>query len=150
MVLLKLLIVDDHDFFRRSILLPLDTAGTIEVVGSVISGEQAVSLCLDLQPDVVLLDLNMFPLSGLAVLEQLTAQERSPAILVLTVRDDIESIVAAFAMGAQGYLCKDTLTDDLLLSAIFTVASGGIVMDTKTFALVNNRSFAPPPHHQAG
>lgn len=133
MAVLKLLIVDDHDFFRRSILLPLDAAGTIEVVGSALSGEQAVSLCHDLCPDVVLLDLNMSPLSGLATLAQMITQDCPPAILVLTVRDDRESIVQAFGLGARGYLRKDVLTDELLLNAIFTVASGGVFIDATTF-----------------
>lgn len=132
----RVLLVDDHDFFRRSILFPLETEPTIEVVGTATSGDQAIPLCRSLRPDVVLMDLNMPYLSGLAAIERIAPQERAPAILVLTGADDGESVRRAFAAGAHGYLRKDMITDELLISAIFTVASGGVFVDPKTFALL--------------
>ena len=132
----RVLIVDDHDFFRRSILFPLETEPAIEVVGTATSGDQAIPLCRSLHPDVVLMDLNMPYLSGLTAIERIAPQERAPAILVLTGADDAESVRRAFAAGAQGYLRKDMITDELLISAIFTVASGGVFVDPKTFALL--------------
>lgn len=133
---IRLLIVDDHDFFRRSILLPLEMEPAIEIVGSATSGDQAVTLCRSLRPDVVLMDLNMPYLSGLGAMERITPQERAPAILVLTGKDDAQSVVDAFTAGAQGYLRKDMITDDLLINAILTVASGGVFVDGKTFDLI--------------
>ena len=132
----RVLIVDDHDFFRRSILFPLETEPALEVVGTATSGDQAIPLCRSLRPDVVLMDLNMPYLSGLAAMERIAPQERAPAILVLTGADDAESVRRAFAAGAHGYLRKDMITDELLISAIFTVASGGVFIDPKTFALL--------------
>jgi len=132
----RVLIVDDHDFFRRSILLPLEMEPAIEVVGAATSGDQAVPLCRSLRPDVVLMDLNMPYLSGLAAIERIAPQESAPAILVLTGADDAESVRRAFAAGAHGYLRKDMITDELLISAIFTVASGGVFVDPRTFALL--------------
>ncbi len=134
----RLLIVDDHDFFRRSLLLPLEAEPEIEIVGTATSGDQAVTLCRSLKPDVVLMDLNMPYLSGLAAIERITPQDRAPAILVLTGSDEPQSVLNAFCAGAQGYLRKDMITDELLVSAIFTVASGGIFADTKTFGLLKN------------
>ncbi len=132
---IKLLVVDDHDFFRRSIMPPLEAEPGFQILGSATSGEQAIALCASLRPDVVLMDLNMPDLSGLTAMRRLNTRQGTPAILVLTGADDPQSITDAFAAGAQGYLRKDRITDELLVSAIFTVASGGVFMDAQTFAL---------------
>ncbi|MBX3000056.1 MAG: response regulator transcription factor [Caldilineaceae bacterium] len=142
MVAVRLLIVDDHDFFRRSLLLPLEMEERIGIVGTATSGDQAVTLTRTLQPDVVLMDLNMPYLSGLAAMERITPRDAAPAILVLTGADDGDSVLRALAAGARGYLRKDSITDELLISAIFTVASGGIFLDAKTFSLL--RASLPP------
>ncbi len=142
---IRLLIVDDHDFFRRSILLPLDVEPDIEIVGTATSGDQAVTLARSLRPDVILMDLNMPYLSGLGAMERIVPQERAPAILVLTGKDDAQSVLDAFAAGAQGFLRKDMITDDLLISAIFTVASGGVFVDGRTFRLIKNSFLAGQP-----
>lgn len=136
MLPIRLLIVDDHDFFRRSLLLPLEEEARITLVGTATSGDQAVTLTRSLQPDVVLMDLNMPYLSGLAAMERITPKDAAPAILVLTGADDGESVLRAFAAGAKGYLRKDMISDDLLISAILTVAAGGIFVDAKTFSLL--------------
>ena len=136
MSIIKLLIVDDHDFFRRSLLLPLEMEERIALVGTATSGDQAVTLTRTLQPDVVLMDLNMPYLSGLAAIERITPRDAAPAILVLTGADDGDSVLRSLAAGARGYLRKDSITDELLISAIFTVASGGIFLDVKTFSLL--------------
>lgn len=136
MELCRILLVDDHDFFRRSLMLPLQMDERIEIVGTATSGDQAVGLLRSARPDVVLMDLNMPYLSGLAAMERITPAAAAPAILVLTGVDDADSILRAFAAGAAGYLRKDMLTDEMLVSAIFTVASGGIFLDPKTFSLL--------------
>lgn len=145
---IRLLVVDDHDFFRRSILLPLESEPSIEIVDTATTGEQAITLCRSLRPDVVLMDLNMPYLSGLAAMERITPQECAPAILVLTGMDDAQSVVDAFAAGARGYLRKDMITDELLLSAIFTVASGGVFVDSRTFSLINTVFLGAQPAHK--
>lgn len=142
MFTLRLLIVDDHDFFRRSIMVPLEEETRIKIVGTASSGDQAVTLCRNLAPDVVLMDLNMPYLSGLAAIERIKPQERAPAILVLTGKDDMNSVADAFTAGAQGYLRKDMISDELLISAIFTVASGGVFVDDKTFNLLKSSMLA--------
>lgn len=132
----KLLIVDDHDFFRRSILFPLQLEERIEIVGTATSGDQAITLCRSLRPDVVLMDLNMPYLSGLAAIERITPTDRAPAILVLTGATDADSVITSFTAGGRGFLRKDMITDEMLVSAIFTVASGGVFVDPKTFDLL--------------
>lgn len=142
MFTIRLLIVDDHDFFRRSILVPLEDEPRIEIVGTASSGDQAVNLCRALSPDVILMDLNMPYLSGLGAIERIVPQERAPAILVLTGKDEMSSIADAFAAGARGYLRKDMIADELLISAIFTVASGGVFVDDRTFSLMKTTLLA--------
>lgn len=141
----RLLIVDDHDFFRRSLLLPLESEPSITLVGTATSGEEAVALTRNLRPDVILMDLNMRNLSGLAATERITQSDHAPAVLVLTGVDDAQSVRKALAAGACGYLRKDMITDELLVSAIFTVASGGIFFDDKTFSLLKAPLLSPPP-----
>lgn len=138
MATIRLLIVEDHDFFRRTIALLLEMETRIEIVGAVASGEQALGLLDSLRPDVVLMDLNLPGLSGLATIEQIGASVDAPSILVLTGAEDVESVRRAFAAGAAGYLRKEMVGDELLISAIITVACGGIFLDAKTFALLQS------------
>ena len=142
---IKLLIVDDHDFFRRSIMPPLEMEAGFEILGTATSGEEAITLCHSLRPDVVLMDLNMPYLSGLAAMQRLGPRQGGLAILVLTGVDDPQSVNDAFTAGARGYLRKDMITDDLLVSAILTVASGGIFLDAHTFALLRHSRLANQP-----
>ena len=140
MATIRLLIVEDHDFFRRTLALLLETEERIEIVGAVASGEQAIPLVHSLRPDVVLMDLNLPGLSGLATIEQIVPGTDAPAILVLTGADDLESLQRSFAAGAHGFLRKEMVAEELLISAIFTVACGGVFVDAKTFALLRNTS----------
>lgn len=139
---IRILIVEDHDFFRRTIALLLEMETLIEIVDAVASGEQAIGLVDSLRPDVVLMDLNLPDISGLKVIEKLAPHNHAPAILVLTGADDVESIRRAFAAGAAGYLRKDMVAEQLLLSAIHTVACGGIFVDATAFSLLKT-TFLP-------
>lgn len=155
MFVVNVLIADDHDFFRRSILFSLEDEPAIAVAGIATSGDEAVRLARALCPDVILMDLNMPYLSGVEAMERIIlagdgewmrARTRSaPAILVLTGVDDAESVLNAFAAGARGYLRKDMITDRLLVSAILTVASGGVFIDAHTFALLKSCLRADSP-----
>ena len=156
MFAIRLLIVDDHNFFRRSLMGPLEAEQAIEVVGTAASGDEAVTLCRSLHPDVALMDLNMPYLSGLAAIERIAPTAKAPAILVLTGSDKPDNVIDAFTLGARGYLRKDLITDELLISAIFTVASGGIFLDPVTFSLLKagfvnqlpGATHRPPSHIQ--
>ena len=136
MATVRLLIVEDHDFFRQTIRLLLEADERITVVGAAASGPEAIALAESLRPDVVLLDLNLASGSGLAVTQKISPRSGGPAILVLTGADDVQSARGAFAAGVRGYLRKDQISDDLLTSAIFAVANGGVFVDAQTFALL--------------
>lgn len=96
----------------------------MQVVGEAGDGTAAVRVILENKPDVVLLDLRLPQLSGIEVMKQTRAQVPQTRFLVLTTYDADEYIVPALSAGAQGYLLKDTLPDELL-RAIRTLATGG-------------------------
>lgn len=142
MTTVRLLIVEDHDFFRRTISLLLEIEARIEIVGAAASAEQAIPLVHSLHPDVVLMDLNLPGLSGLGIIEKIVSSSHAPAILVLTGADDFESLQRSFAAGAHGFLSKEVVTEELLISAIFTVACGGVFLDARTFDLLRSAFLA--------
>ncbi|MBX3000055.1 MAG: response regulator transcription factor [Caldilineaceae bacterium] len=136
MATVRLLIVEDHDFFRQTIRLLLEADERITVVGVAASSAEAIALTESLRPDVVLLDLNLASGSGLAVTQKISPRSGGPAILVLTGADDAQSVRGAFAAGVRGYLRKDAISDELLISAILAVVHGGVFVDARTFALL--------------
>jgi DNA-binding NarL/FixJ family response regulator len=122
--MIRVLVVDDHPLFRDGLAGLLRTVPEVELLDAVGDGEAAVRRCRDLSPDVVLMDLNMPGLSGLEAIRQIVRLEPAPAVLVLTMVDDEDSVAATLQMGARGYLLKGAAQEDVL-AAIRTVASGG-------------------------
>jgi DNA-binding NarL/FixJ family response regulator len=100
----RVLVVDDHPLFRDGLAGLLRTVPEIDLVGAVGDGEAAVRACTKLAPDVVLMDLNMPGLPGLEAIRRISRLDRGPAVLVLTMVDDDDSVTAALQMGARGYL----------------------------------------------
>lgn len=125
--MIRVLVVDDHPLFRDGLAGLLGTVPEIDLVGAVGDGAAAVRACGDLAPDVVLMDLNMPGLPGLEAIRRIARLEAAPAVLVLTMVDDDDSVVAAMQMGARGYLLKGAVQEEVL-AAIRTVAGGGVVM----------------------
>jgi DNA-binding NarL/FixJ family response regulator len=111
--LIRVLVVDDHPVLRAGLAQLLSGAGDIEVVGVGGDGAEAVSLARELSPDVVLMDLQMPDVDGVAATRQIVAEELAQ-VLVLTSYSDGERIVAALDAGAVGYLLKDAEPDDVL------------------------------------
>ena len=110
---IRVLVVDDHPVVRQGLIAILGYEPDIEVVGDAADGEQAVRLILERRPDVVLLDLRLPKLDGVEVMRQVRAQAPQVRFLVLTTYDTDEYIGPALAAGAQGYLLKDALPDEL-------------------------------------
>ena len=110
------LVIDNHPLFRRGVkqLLALDPR--LELVGEASSGEEGVPLVLGLDPDLVLLDLNMKGMNGIETLKQLREAGCAARIVMLTVSDSADDVVAAIRAGADGYLLKDMEPEDLLAS----------------------------------
>jgi DNA-binding NarL/FixJ family response regulator len=123
---IRVLVVDDHPLFRDGLAGLLATVGDVEVVAAVGDGETAVRRCAELAPDVVLMDLNMPGLPGLEAIRRIGRLDPAPAVLVLTMVDDDDTVTAALRVGARGYLLKGAVQEEVL-AALRTVAGGGVV-----------------------
>jgi DNA-binding NarL/FixJ family response regulator len=110
----RVLIVDDHPLMRQGIRQILESAQEWQVVAEADSGEAALSSVAQHLPDLILLDLSMKGMSGLKVLEHLRARDYDKKIVLLTVSDSADDLIAALRLGADGYLLKDTEANDLL------------------------------------
>ena len=110
------LIIDDHPLFRRGVGQLLELDSRLALVGEASSGEEGVRLALELDPDLVLLDLNMKGMGGVETLKRLREDGCAARIVMLTVSDSADDVVAAIRAGADGYLLKDMEPEDLLAS----------------------------------
>lgn len=121
---IKVLIVDDHPFFRQGVKLYLSGIEGLVLVGEAGSGEQALDLISSVKVDVVLMDLQMPGMDGIAATKALLEQNANLRILVLTSYGSWDKTQEALAMGAGGYCLKDAPPDELV-TAIRAVAGGG-------------------------
>ncbi|MBL7494574.1 response regulator transcription factor [Frankia sp. AgB1.9] len=142
---IRVLLADDQELLRATFRLLLDAAPGIEVVGEAGTGREAVAVVRATSPDVVLMDIRMPDLDGIAATAQITADEALAGvhILVLTTFETDELVLAALRAGASGYLGKG-VAPNALLDAIRTVAAGeSLLSPTATTALV--RRFLASP-----
>jgi two-component system, NarL family, response regulator LiaR len=119
---MRVVIVDDHAMVRTSLRFALLDAHDIEVVGEAADGEEALRVCSELQPDLVLLDLRLPGLDSTATIRALQRQEPMPQVLVHTAGYDERLIPQALAAGACGYVLKGELAE--LLAAIRAARQG--------------------------
>jgi DNA-binding NarL/FixJ family response regulator len=120
---MSVLIADDHPLFRKGMRALLESLPGVEVVGEASSGEEAVSMAVARQPDVVLMDLQMPGGNGLAATREISKASPNVRILVVTLFEDDESIFAALRAGAHGYVLKD-VEEEEMLRAIRAVGDG--------------------------
>jgi NarL family two-component system response regulator LiaR len=132
---IRVLLVDDHDMVRIGIRTYLMTEEDIEVVGEAGSGEQAVEIVSDLLPDVVLMDLVMGGMDGVAATREVLKIHPSAKVLVLTSFLEDTKVFPALEAGASGYLLKTVLGDELVQS-IRSVYKGETVLEPQVAARV--------------
>ena len=138
--MIRLLIADDHAVVRSGLTQLARTFEDIELVGAAANGEEAVSLCAERHPDVVLMDLEMPELDGIAATRLITEAEPGVAVVVLTSFSDREQILRALDAGAVGYLLKDAEPDELV-KAVRAAARGEAPLDPRAGrALLSARS----------
>lgn len=122
--MIRVVLVDDQTLVRQGIRGLLELVADIEVVGEASDGEEALEKIPTLAPDVLLLDIRMPRLNGIAVLEALRAANSLPPTLVLTTFDDGDAAIAAIKAGAKGLMLKDVSLEDLA-QAIRALADDG-------------------------
>ena len=110
----RVLIIDDHPLFRRGVSQLLELNQGFELVGEAASGQEGIDLAKQLDPDLILLDLNMKGMSGLETLSTMRDLEIDARIILITVSNSPEDLVAAIRAGSDGYILKDNDPDDIL------------------------------------
>ncbi|MGY1682655.1 response regulator [Geodermatophilus sp. SYSU D01176] len=129
------LVVDDQALFREALVTLLGARPEVEVVGEAGDGQQALERAAELQPDVVLMDLHMPVLDGIAATRRLRVEQPGVRVLALTTFDDDEDVFAALRAGALGYLLKD-VSSDRLVEAVLSAARGESVLQPSVAAKV--------------
>ena len=120
----RLLIVDDHELVRDGIRARLESEEGLEIIGEAENGRQAVELVEQLQPDLVMLDINMPEMNGLDAVEEIRNRDLPCNILMLSLYDNSEYVRRAMALGTNGYLLKDVSQIEMA-KAIKIAATGG-------------------------
>ncbi|MDQ1682867.1 MAG: hypothetical protein QOH99_1408 [Frankiaceae bacterium] len=123
--MIRVLIVDDHAVVRRGLSELLTAAGDIDVVGALDDGAGAAAAVLELEPDIVLMDLSMPGMDGIAATREIVAARPDAKVVVLTSFSDSARILGALEAGAVGYLLKDT-EPDIITRAIRDAVHGGV------------------------
>ena len=131
----RVLVVDDQALFREALVTLLGARPEVEVVGEAGDGQQALERAAALQPDVVLMDLHMPVLDGIAATRRLRVEQPGVRVLALTTFDDDEDVFAALRAGALGYLLKD-VSSDRLVEALLSAARGESVLQPSVAAKV--------------
>jgi DNA-binding NarL/FixJ family response regulator len=135
---IRLCIADDHPVVRNGLVGMLANQPDFEVVGEAADGQEAVDLVASAAPDVVLMDLRMPVMDGLAAIRAIRARTGAPPILVLTTYDADSDIVRAIEAGAAGYLLKDAPPAELY-AAVRAAASGGSPLSPSVAARIIHR-----------
>lgn len=147
--MITVLVVDDHPLFREGLSGLLGTVDDVQLVGAAADGAQAVRQALALRPDVVLMDLNLPGMPGLEATRRIVAAAPGTAVLVLTMVDDDDTVVAALRVGARGYLLKGAVQEEVL-AALRTVATGGAVFGAGVARRVLADKRSGPARHAPG
>jgi len=120
---IRILIADDHLIIRQGLRLILETESDFELVGEATDGLEAVRLASELQPDLILMDLRMPGMDGLAAIERLRHEQPQIVVVILTTYNEDELLLKGLRLGAKGYLLKDT-SRETLFHAIRAAARG--------------------------
>jgi len=120
---IKILIADDHSMVREGLKQLIELEDDIEVIAQVGDGQEAIDKIHEMNPDVVLLDINMPIMNGLEVLEKLKETKVDVNVLILTIHNEIEYLYRAVEIGVNGYVLKDS-DSDVLIKAIRSIYKG--------------------------
>src|ERR687896_1905610 len=120
---LRILVAEDHPLFRKGMISLLSSIPDFEVVGEAATGEEAIARAAELQPDVVLMDLQMPEVNGIEATRKILQESPSVRVLVVTLVDDDDSVFMALRAGARGYVLKDA-DEEEMVQAIKAVGRG--------------------------
>ena len=132
---IRILVADDHLIIRQGLRLILETQDGFELVGEAADGAEAVRLCADLHPDVVLMDLRMPGMDGLTAIQRLRTEQPGIAVVILTTFNEDDLMMRGLRLGAKGYLLKDT-DRETLFNAIRAASRGETLLRPEIMARV--------------
>ena len=141
----RVLLVDDDDLMRAGIAAVLSSDDTIEVVGEAADGRAAVERAIELSPDVVLMDVRMPNLDGIAATRELLGVSPDVKVVVLTTFEQDDYVFGALSAGASGFLLKRTKPEELI-GAIHTIAAGdSLLSPSVTRTVIQRMAHQPAP-----
>ncbi len=140
----RVLIADDHPLFRKGMRILLTGTSDVEVVGEATTGQEVVELAAALQPDVVLMDLQMPDINGIEATREILHTSPHIRILVVTLFEDDDSVFTALRAGARGYVLKDAKEEEML-RAIRAVGSGEAIFSPTIATRLMDYFAAPRP-----
>lgn len=132
---LNILIVDDHPMLRKGVMQLLQLEAGLDAVGEASSGQEALEIAEKLEPDLILLDLNMKGMDGIQTLKAMRDRDIYSRIVMFTVSDDHDDVIAALKAGADGYVLKETEPEELI-SYIRQAATGTMAISDKLAAVL--------------
>ncbi|MSU56716.1 MAG: response regulator transcription factor [Pedosphaera sp.] len=142
---IKILLVDDHPVVRKGLCSCLSNCEHIKVVGEAGDGAEAIRKVKELAPDIVLLDINMPGVDGLAVTETVRKESPQTKVLVLSMHSNREYVLRIVKAGARGYVLKDAPTDELI-KAIETVQAGDAFFSPSVARIALNQYVSESDH----
>ncbi len=147
--MIRVLIVDDHPVVREGLAAVLEQHGTFAIVGQVSSAEEAVERAALVNPDIVLLDLELPGISGVEAIPRLTQVAPGTKVIIFTAYDTDERVFGAIQAGAKGYLLKGAPAGDIA-AAITAVHNGASSLDPRVASKVLARVATPRSRSGAG
>jgi NarL family two-component system response regulator YdfI len=132
---IHILVADDHLIIRQGLRLILETQEGFEMVGEAADGAEAVRLCAELHPEVVLMDLRMPGMDGLTAIERLRVEQPGIAVVILTTFNEDDLMMRGLRLGAKGYLLKDT-DRETLFNTIRAASRGETLLRPEIMARV--------------
>ena len=146
---IRILIADDHPVVRDGLRAMLGTQPDFQMVGEAVNGREVIQRVAQLHPDVVLLDLEMPELDGIAALAQMRAATPQVRVIVLTAYDDDERIVDAAVAGAQGYLVKGAPREEIFQAIRFVHDGGSLLQPMVARRLRQRLNGQPNPSEES-
>jgi len=140
---IRMMLVDDDEIVRRGLALILSSDARLELVGEAHDGDVAVRRAVHQRPDVVLMDVRMPTMDGIAATRELIARVPSAKVVILTTFEEDEYVVGALRAGASGFLLKRSSPEELL-RAIYTVAAGDALLSPSVTRRVIDRLVEQP------
>jgi two-component system nitrate/nitrite response regulator NarL len=146
---IRILLIDDHPLFRKGVGQLVRDDEELELAGEASDGETGVALATTLDPDLILIDLNMRAMNGIETLRALKAQGVGARCVMLTMSDNERDVLEAMRAGADGYLLKE-LEPEVLCLRIRQSMHGALVLEDNIAGLLAHALNAPPPVLHAG